>query len=116
MGRQMHGQRSSDESVDSSDSFESEPSDKDVPLRWRPHQFTHKWRERFMRRSGFSLRLPHVRRRPKANDEMLAKFLADVEIAFEQDPGDQILNAGETSRKIINNRVVTVAELRSLIW
>jgi hypothetical protein len=113
MGRQMCWQRSSDESFDSSDSSESEPSDEDVPLRRRPHQFAHKWRERFMRRSGFSLRAPHVRRRPKPGDEMLATFLADVEIAFEQYPRDRILNADETSWKIMNNRMVTVANCGS---
>jgi hypothetical protein len=63
-----------------------------------------------MRRSGFSLRRPQVRRRPKPNNEILAKFLADVEIAFEQYPRDRGLNADETSWKIINNRMVTVAD------
>jgi hypothetical protein len=113
MGRQMRRQRSSDESFDSSDSSESEPSDEDIPLRRRPHQLTHKWRERFMRRSGFSLRHPQVRRRPKPNDEMLAKFLEDVEIAFQHYPRDRILNADETSWKIINNHMVTVADCGS---
>jgi hypothetical protein len=90
MGRQMRRQNSSDESFDSSDSSKSEPSDEDVPLRRLPHHFTYKWRERFMRRSGFSLRRPHGRRKPKPNDEMPAKFLGDMEIALEQYPRDRI--------------------------
>jgi hypothetical protein len=44
---------------------------------------------------------------------MLAKFLADMEIAFEQYPRDRILNADETSWKIINNRMVTVTHCGS---
>jgi hypothetical protein len=44
---------------------------------------------------------------------MLAKFLSDVEIAFEQYPRDRILNADETSWKIINNCMVTVADCGS---
>jgi hypothetical protein len=44
---------------------------------------------------------------------MLAKFLANVEIAFEQYPGDRILNAEEASWKMINNRMVTVADCGS---
>jgi hypothetical protein len=37
MGRQMRRQRLSDESFDSGDSSESEPSNEDVPLHRRPH-------------------------------------------------------------------------------
>jgi hypothetical protein len=112
----MGRQRSSDKSFDLSDSSESEPSDEGVPLRRGPYQFTDRWGERFMPRSGFSLRCPHVRRRPKRNDEMFAKFLADVDIAFEQYPRDRILNADKTNWKLINNRMVTVADCGSGLW
>jgi hypothetical protein len=44
---------------------------------------------------------------------MLAEILADVEIAFEQYPRDRILNADETSWKIINNCNVTIADCGS---
>jgi hypothetical protein len=44
---------------------------------------------------------------------MLAKFLADVEIAFEQYPRDRILNTDETNWKIINNHLVVVADCGS---
>jgi hypothetical protein len=92
---------------DSSDSSDS--SGEGQPRR-RPGQFTHKWRERFLRKSGFSLRRPHVRKRPKPDDLVLAQFLTNMEIAVQQYPRDRIVNTDETSWKIVNNRMITVAE------
>jgi hypothetical protein len=95
------------DSSDSSDSFENDGGGR------RSKQFTHKWRERFLRLSGLSLRRPHSRRRPKPDDAYLAEFLTRIELAGAQFPRDRILNVDETSWKSVNNRMVTVAKCGS---
>jgi hypothetical protein len=91
----------------------SDSSD-DESLRPRPKRrkgvFAHTWRERFLYENGFSIRRPHTRRRSVPNDECFAQFLANLEAIFDTYPPDRILNADETSWKLINNRMVTVAE------
>jgi DNA-binding transcriptional MerR regulator len=84
--------------------------DKSLPPKRRPKAFTHKWRERFLREAGLSIRRPHTRRRSVPNDECFAQFLANLELIFDTYPLDRIVNADETSWKLINNGKVTVAE------
>jgi hypothetical protein len=54
-----------------------------------------------------------MQRRSKPNDGILVHFLTDIQIAFEQQLRNQILNADATSWKILNNRMVTVADCGS---
>jgi transposase-like protein len=88
---------------------EESPDEDDATPKRRHKQFTHTWRDRFLREAGFSLRRPHLKRRPKPDDEYLARFLTEMEMIFTEYPINRIINADETSWKIINNRMVTLA-------
>jgi hypothetical protein len=113
MARWLHQDHRATGSADSTDlSDESDSEELGTTLR-RRNEFTHKWRERFLNSHGFSLRRPHILRRLKPNYGILAHFLTDGQIAFQQYPPDRILNADETSWKILNNRMVTVADCGS---
>jgi hypothetical protein len=57
-----------------------------------------------------SLRRPHIRRRSKPDGDAVAEFLGNVEIAAGHYGRDRILNVDETSWKLLNNRMITVAE------
>jgi hypothetical protein len=110
LGKRARHRRDLDEWDGEDDSSESSDDSEEGKKHRHRGQFTHTWRTRFMHQHGFSLRRPHVRRRSKPDDEFLAQFLTNTQMAIEQYPRDRILNVDETSWKIINNRMITVAE------
>ena len=65
--------------------------------------------KKFMHRHRLSLRVPHVRRRTAPNDEKVAEFLLDMDVAFLQLPDNLIFNVDETCWRLINGPVKTLA-------
>ena len=56
-----------------------------------------------------SMRMPHVKRRSLFNDEIIAKFIAEFEIALIQLQKRLIFNMDESAWRIVNGRLRTVA-------
>jgi hypothetical protein len=110
LGQRIRCQHDQVEWIEESDSWDSSDSSGEAMRQRHPAQFTHKWRERFLRRSGLSLRRSRIRRRPKPDDEFLAEFPTRVELAAEQYPPYRVINVDETSWKLINKCRVTIAE------
>ncbi len=67
------------------------------------------WCRGFLKRYGLSMRVPHLRRRTKQNDEIVAKFLDEFDVALTQLPLELILNMDETCWRVINGTIRTVA-------
>ena len=76
-----------------------------------PPKLSRTWRRNFMRRHGFSMRRFHVQRRSKPDDAEVSSFIAEHEIALDQFLPEDIVNMDETSWKVLNNRMVTVAHV-----
>ena len=68
-----------------------------------------KWFRNFLHRYKLSLRIPHAKRRTTPNDEHLSGFLEEFEIAKMQLPRTLILNMDETSWRLNNGTLRTVA-------
>ena len=62
-----------------------------------------------MHRHRLAFRVPHVRRRTAPNDEKVAEFLLDMDVAFVQLPENLIFNVDETCWRLINGPVKTLA-------
>ena len=75
----------------------------------RDHRFSRHWQERFEERTGLSYRIPHLRRRTQPNDEKVAEFVENIELAQEQFTRGVILNADETCWRIVNGQIKTLA-------
>lgn len=67
------------------------------------------WAQYFMKRWGLSLRTPHVKRRTSPNDEIIAKFISDFEVALMQFPKNLIFNMDESSWRLVNGKLRTVS-------
>lgn len=69
----------------------------------------HSWVKGFLKRWGLSARSPHVRRRSAPADEVVARFLAEFELALSQFPRRLIFNMDESAWRIVNGRLKTIA-------
>ena len=56
-----------------------------------------------------SYRVPHFRRRTKPNDDYVARFVEEFEVAKMQFPPSCIFNADETCWRIVNGKIKTLA-------
>ena len=65
--------------------------------------------DNFMRRHGFSFRVPHIKRRTAPNDHIIATFLGQMDAVKAQFPPQLIFNVDETCWRLINGRVKTLA-------
>ena len=63
----------------------------------------------FMRRHGFSFRLPHVKRRTAPNDQIIASFLGQMDAVKAQFPPELIFNVDETCWRLLNGAIKTLA-------
>jgi hypothetical protein len=104
----MAGQPTTREKIEEEGPESDSPDDE--PRRRHKRALRHQWKVGFLRGSGFSIRRRHARRRSVQNDECFAQFLANLEVIFDTYPLDRIVNADETTREFINNRIVIVAE------
>ena len=68
-----------------------------------------KWLRSFLRRYGLSFRVAHPRRRTAPNDQVVANFLQELEVALVQLPPSLILNMDETAWRLYNGQLTTLA-------
>lgn len=68
-----------------------------------------KWVRNFLRRYHLSLRIPHAKRRTTPDDDQVSSFLEEFEIAKMQLPRRLILNMDETSWRLSNGTLHTIA-------
>ena len=71
--------------------------------------FSRHWCVRFEERAGLSYRIPHMKRRTDPNDEYVAHFIQEIELAKEQFALDEIWNVDETCWRVINGQIRTIA-------
>jgi hypothetical protein len=76
----------------------------------RPFTASNKWRRGFMNRHGFSIRKPHPKRRPAVDDEQRSVFIETMTEILTRLPASVVLNMDETSWKLINHHIRTVAD------
>jgi hypothetical protein len=62
-----------------------------------------------LKRTGLSIRRPHIRRRPPAQNELINQFLIDVQETFKRSDRAVISNVDETDWSLINPHQVTIA-------
>ena len=86
-----------------------EPDEETATQSAHEPKFSRHWQERFEQRTGLSYRVPHLRRRTQPNDEMVAKFVEEIELAQGQFTRGLILNADETCWRIVNGQIKTFA-------
>jgi hypothetical protein len=103
-----------DGAEDNDDSEASDDVDATDAVRHRHRRprkavFTRRWRQGFLRRHSLSLRRPHLRRRPRINDEVVAQFLGEIGECFDRCGRRNIFNTDETHWSIINPHQVTIA-------
>ena len=67
-----------------------------------------KWMKGFLYRYGLSLRAPHLRRRTRPCDDVVANFIAEFEIARLQLPDKLIVNMDETAWRLFNGSLKTI--------
>jgi hypothetical protein len=72
---------------------------------------SNQWRRGFMHRCGFSIRTPHPKRRPMVDDERRAAFVQGMIQILTTLPPAMVLNMDETSWKLINHQIGTVADI-----
>ena len=66
--------------------------------------------DKFLERSDYSMRMPHMERRTVPNDGVVASFVNSMEVAQMQWPdGEMLINVDETCWRICNGRLSTVA-------
>jgi len=65
------------------------------------------WRRGFLKRHHFSARRFHVKKRSDPDDEIVSRFLNEWEAGKQQLPFHNILNADETSWRVLHNQMVT---------
>lgn len=70
---------------------------------------SHSWRKGFFRRNGLASRRFHHKRRSLVDDTIVCSFLNEYELAKQQFKFRNIYNVDETSWRIINNRLFTIA-------
>ena len=75
----------------------------------RNPRFSRLWQKLFELRAGLSYRVPHLRRRTTPNDNYVAHFIEEFEVAKIQFPRSCILNADETCWRIVNGKLKTLA-------
>lgn len=63
----------------------------------------------FLQRQGLSMRSPHVQRRAKPDDEKVAQFIEDIDLASAELPESRIYNVDETCWRVVNGRLKTLA-------
>jgi hypothetical protein len=63
-----------------------------------------------MKGCGFSIRKPHPKRRPAVDDERREAFVERMSEILMRSPASNILNMDETSWKLINHHIRTVAD------
>lgn len=68
------------------------------------------WQRKFLKRHHLSIRKYHSKRRTDAKDEIVADYVYHYELAREQFEEDFIVNIDETSWRLLNNRLVTIAK------
>ena len=66
------------------------------------------WRKKLLKEAGLSIRKPHTKRRTEPNDNMVAKFLADVEAAKAEVGQEYMFNADETCWRVFNGTLKTI--------
>ena len=71
--------------------------------------FGDKYISNFLDRQQLSVRSPHVKRRSVPNDEKVCQFLQDMDAVACQFTPDYVINVDETSWKLINGRLRTIA-------
>ena len=85
----------------------------DVKVLWarakRDPRFSWVWQKSFEERWGLSYRVPHVRRRSRPDDDYVARFVEEIELAKMQFPQSCIFNADETCWRIVNGKIKTLA-------
>ena len=75
----------------------------------RAFKHSNRWRKGFLERNGLSVRKFHYKRRCQADSGVVCHFLTDYEVAKAQFRLENILNMDETSWRIVDNRMVTLA-------
>ena len=68
------------------------------------------WMKCFLKRYNLSFRKPHIRRRTKPNDPIVAEFLQMLEVARLEIPDSRICNMDETAWRLTNRRLETLAK------
>jgi hypothetical protein len=111
--RRLYQDHRATDSANSTDSSDESHSEELRTSQRRRNPFTHKWREGFLHSHSFSLRHSQIRKRLKPSDGILAPFLTDMQIAFEQYSRDRILDTDETPWKNLNDRMVTMVDCGS---
>ena len=77
-------------------------------------QFSNKFVSDFKKRNHLSSRKAHYRRRPKVvTKEKISNWVKKVRTLIDSVPHDRILNADETSVRILQNNLLTWAEMGS---
>jgi hypothetical protein len=82
------------------------PSGEEQPRRFLASR---KWRGKFLKRFGFSIRQPHAKRRPVVMQDDITSFQVRLENILSQYPLDHVINMDETSWKLLNTGFATVA-------
>ena len=75
----------------------------------RNFKHSNRWRDGFLERNALSIRKFHYKRRCPADPAIVCQFLTEYEIAKAQFRFENILNMDETSWRIVDSRMVTVA-------
>lgn len=68
------------------------------------------WVQGFLKRYNLSFRKPHLRRRSRPNDPIVAEFLQFIEVARMEIPDACICNMDETAWRLTNGRLETLAK------
>ena len=92
--------------IDDVDQDELPPLDlENIPI----PKFSNRWIRNFEKRQGLSYRTPSLQRRSAPNDEYVASWLQEVEVALQSFQPNCIWNVDETCLRIINGKLKTIS-------